>query len=361
MEQLSGLFFWVFLASFISIWIVKALTVKFEWVSMPQIDRWNIRTVSLHGGVGFFPVIAISLGYLIFQNYSELTTSIGVIDGDQKQFEIILSILLGSLVMFILGFVDDIISCRPTVKIAFQLIASIIFIYNGGGFLIFETEALNIFITLLWFFVVINAVNLMDNMDGLTTGVVIISLIFLIFNSILGVDGTFPLSVYSSVIMLSSLLAFLFFNWSPATIFMGDSGSLSIGFILAALLIPSPINNYLGITQNDHLSTPVMSLLIPILIIVTLLFDVVFVTITRFLEGRSVMKGGKDHTSHRLVRGGLTEKKSILLIFSLSIIGGVGSVVLLTVNNGYGIFFTLFSIVILLIFKGIYLSRISSS
>ena len=67
MEQLSGLFFWVFLASFISIWIVKALTVKFEWVSMPQIDRWNIRTVSLHGGVGFFPVIAISLGYLIFK------------------------------------------------------------------------------------------------------------------------------------------------------------------------------------------------------------------------------------------------------------------------------------------------------
>jgi len=361
MVQLIELFFLVLVASSFLIWIVKLLSVKFKWESRPQGDRWNARKVSLYGGAGFFPIITFGFCFLFFQNYSELVLYFNDTFEGRSQNNILLSILLGSVSMFILGLVDDINNCRPIVKIITQIIATGFFIYGGGGFSIYESNMLNIVITLFWFFIVINAVNLMDNMDGLASGVVIIALIFLIIISNPNTTGLFPLSIYISVITASSLLAFLFFNWIPAKIFMGDSGSLPIGFILAALLIPGPINSYLGITQDSYLSTSVMSLLIPMLIIVTLLFDIAFVAITRFLEGKSIMQGGKDHTSHRFVRSGLTEKQSIILIFSLSITGGVCAVLLLIVDSGYGIFFTLFSIFILLILQGTYLSRVPSS
>ena len=282
MQNIIELFFLALASSFFLVWMVKILTVKFRWVSVPQVNRWNSRTVSLHGGVGFFPVIALGFVFLIFQSHSE---SISVVTKDPWQLNILISILLGSTIMFILGFVDDIFNCNPIVKVLVQAISVAIFVYNGGGFLVFESVLLNTLVTFFWFIIVINAVNLMDNMDGLASGIVVISLIFMIFSSALGMDDVFPLSVYMGVIVIASLLAFLLFNWMPATIFMGDSGSLSIGFILASLLIPSPINHYLGIVQGENLLTIFVLFLTPSLIIIVLLFDVMFVTITRFFDG----------------------------------------------------------------------------
>lgn len=356
--QLIGLFISILLASIALLWVVKLVTIKCGCVSKPRKDRWNTRVVSLHGGVGFFPIIAIGFLYLIFQNYDESSKVLVSIFKNMGVLSVLISILLGSFILFILGLLDDIYNCKPVVKIITQLIVSGIFIYSGGGFSVFEVDAFNIIITCLWLVVVINAVNLMDNMDGLSSGVAIISIMFLIMTFFLNSHEVIPLSIYIGTIFLGSLFAFLFFNWFPSTIFMGDSGSLSIGFILATLIIPGSINNYLGILQDGSMLSMIVSFLVPILLILAFLFDTTFVSITRILSNKSILKGGRDHISHRLVISGITEKKSALLIYLFSLISGVCALLLLMAGDILSVIFVVLPIFFLMIFSGRYLSKV---
>jgi UDP-GlcNAc:undecaprenyl-phosphate/decaprenyl-phosphate GlcNAc-1-phosphate transferase len=351
------LVFSIFITSFLLLELVKRICYRSDWVSKPRSDRWSRRITALHGGVGFFPVILAGMIYVAF-NYSN------VLDLDNirtifelKQLKLLQAILVGSVLLFIMGLLDDVYNFKPIIKIFLQLIAVGIYLNSGGMFVIFEANTLNLFITCIWIIGVTNAVNLMDNMDGLSSGVVLIASIFFIIISMSGVDSEIPLLTYIGVILSTSLLAFLFFNWQPASIFMGDSGSLSIGFLLATLLIPCPINNFLGINQDHNVLTPLLSLLIPLSLAAVVLFDLLLVSITRLLNNKKITQGGQDHASHRLVFRGLSERKAVLVLYLFSIISGSTALLLQRIESLYAIFFITLIFAILIIITGFYLGR----
>jgi UDP-GlcNAc:undecaprenyl-phosphate GlcNAc-1-phosphate transferase len=167
-------------------------------------------------------------------------------------------------------------------------------------------------VTIAWIVGITNAFNLLDNMDGLCAGVGAIAVVFL---SLL-FWGTAPDAALIALIAAGALGAFLIFNFNPASIFMGDCGSLVIGFIIAVLSL------YFSETQAanslSNFTVPLMLLLVPI-------FDTTLVTLIRLLSGRKASIGGKDHTSHRLVLMGFSERRAVLFLYGIGIISGISA------------------------------------
>ena len=224
--------------------------------------------------------------------------------------------------MFILGLIDDIWPVQPLTKILSQIAVSSLFIHAGGVFNIFTYDLLNTLLTYLWFLVIINSLNMLDNMDGLAVGIASLSVIYLVLISVTP-SGNSPLIIPLGITMLATLIAFWFFNYSPASIFMGDSGSLSIGFILAALTIPGELNYNFGLSVDTKIETYIL-LFAPTALLSVQIFDFSFVTINRLLQGKKPYIGGKDHTSHSLVKLGMSNKKAV---FSLYFLGGLGGAI----------------------------------
>jgi UDP-GlcNAc:undecaprenyl-phosphate GlcNAc-1-phosphate transferase len=233
---------------------------------------------------------------------------------DQKLFIDRWSIIIGIIIMFAIGLYDDFKHISPPIKLAFQILASTIVIFFGNNTIdFFRWPIANILLTFFWLVGITNAINLLDNMDGLAGGVALIASGFLsIF---------FWKSGYSELLVLSlslagSILGFLVFNFPPAKIFMGDSGSMFLGFSLAALAIArrTQASNILAI-----IGVPTLVFMLPIL-------DTGLVTITRILRGQSPAVGGKDHTSHRLVAFGLSERQAVLVLYGIAIISGLASI-----------------------------------
>ena len=222
-------------------------------------------------------------------------------------------IVLGS-VAFLIGLYDDIVGIFPSLKMLF-FICLAIFCFN---FEIKLFPSLPLYIslpfTIFWISGIINAINLIDNMDGLSSGVSSITLCFISYLSFYqGNEVIFT----ASLALLGACLGFLIFNFYPAKIFMGDSGSLFIGLILSILSLKVAGN---ATNIFSTLLVPTMLLLFPI-------FDTTLVTINRILNKTPISKGGVDHTSHRLVGFGLSEKRVVILLYFVSIVFGLVAII----------------------------------
>ncbi|PQV62483.1 UDP-N-acetylmuramyl pentapeptide phosphotransferase/UDP-N-acetylglucosamine-1-phosphate transferase [Abditibacterium utsteinense] len=209
--------------------------------------------------------------------------------------------------MFAAGLYDDWRELKPLHKLIPQLIAAGIFVW------IFYITSPPIVLWLVpfaivWIIGITNAVNLLDNMDGLSSGVsCLISFFMAAYAAYIG--DTFI--ALGSIVLAGATAGFLVFNFNPAKIFMGDCGALFIGYSLAALSL---------ISQKRLLSSDLFSaLLLPTLILATPLFDTLFVAVVRFVKGRPVSLGGRDHTSHRLVMLGLSEKRAVLWLYAITV------------------------------------------
>ena len=225
-------------------------------------------------------------------------------------------LLAGSALMFLIGIYDDIKPLTPPVKMAGQLLAAGIVVFSGYRTEFFSTELPNILLTVVWLVGITNAINLLDNMDGLAGGISFITACLLSF-FFWHTPGQEQLLLLS-LTLAGAILGFLIFNFPPASIFMGDSGSLFLGFTLAALAIARKpqASNVFAI-----MSVPTLIFLLPIL-------DTTFVTFTRLLRGQSPAQGGRDHTSHRLVAFGLSERQAVLVLYALALGAGItGAVV----------------------------------
>jgi len=325
------------------VWVVRNISSQKGWLVMPREDRWHRKPVALYGGVGFVPVL---LGVQIFFLLTPQTQS----------FYLQVSLLLGTVILFTLGWLDDVFSFGPLIKLIVQMVASSSFIFFGGVLSVTSFFYIDLIITSVWFLIIINALNMLDNMDGLAVGVAIISLFCLV---LLSFDPTnkASLAVLLAVPFIGALIAFWFFNKAPATIFMGDAGSLSIGFILASLSIPSTLNNYFGVDfiNNEKL----LLFLFPVLLMAVPLMDLCFVSVTRILRGKKPYIGGRDHSSHVMVLLGNTEKQSVSALYLLTFMGGL---IALTVK-----FYTFIGVVLfgvyffLLLFFAIYKAAKSKS
>ncbi|HBX71102.1 MAG TPA: hypothetical protein DEH25_17425 [Chloroflexi bacterium] len=288
--------FWIALAfSLLLVPLVRKISLRFGLVDAPKVDRWHTRPTPKVGGIAMFA--AFALAFLIA----------ALIEPPQ---EIHWALLVGSLITFSLGVLDDFKHLSPAAKLIGQIIAAAIVVFFGRNLDFFDLEILNIIFTFGWLIGITNAINLLDNMDGLAGGVALIAALAL--SLMFWQIGAFNLLLIS-LALGGSILGFLVFNFPPASIFMGDAGSLFLGFTLASLAIAQVprASNLLAI-----LGVPTLIFLLPIL-------DTTMVTITRILRGQSPAQGGRDHTSHRLIAFGLSERQTVLALYGVALLSGI--------------------------------------
>jgi UDP-GlcNAc:undecaprenyl-phosphate GlcNAc-1-phosphate transferase len=251
-----------------------------------------------------------------------------------------------ALAMGAVGLVDDIRPLRPQVKLVAQIVLAGLLVERDFVLRLTGVPVLDVVLTLVWVVGVTNAFNLLDNMDGLAGGMAVIAggFRFALFR----LDGDVGAATMTAG-FVGAVLGFLVRNAPPARIFMGDAGSLFLGFFLSGLCLVVDAAYYSrGITAV--LAIPVLLVLIPI-------FDTTFVTVTRLLRGQPVTQGGRDHTSHRLVALGGSERRALAVLFGLSILGG--GVALLTYRADIGTAVVLLPLLLVgLALLGIHLSRV---
>jgi UDP-GlcNAc:undecaprenyl-phosphate GlcNAc-1-phosphate transferase len=290
--------------SLILIPLVRKVSFKVGRVAIPRTDRWHRSPTPALGGVGVF--LAFSLGILMMILVSPTTPSLAMR----------WSILLGSGLMFLLGLIDDFKRLSPPMKLSGQILAATLVIFFGRNTInFFPWPIANIILTFFWLVGITNAINLLDNMDGLAGGVALIASAILSYFFWGGQNMDLWLLV---TCLAGGILGFLFFNFPPAKIFMGDSGSLFLGFTLASLSIARR-------TQASNVFAVVM---VPTLLFLLPILDTALVTVTRILRGQSPAQGGTDHTSHRLIAFGLSERQAVFVLYGVALISGVAAVAL---------------------------------
>ncbi|HWC02829.1 MAG TPA: hypothetical protein VHF87_08665 [Methylomirabilota bacterium] len=308
--------------------VCERLARRAGLVVEPRTDRWHRRPVALLGGV------AIMLGVL---------PALAWVGGLRQR---LVALTLVALAMGVVGLVDDLRPLRPPVKLVAQIALAALLVELNFVLRLTGVPVLDVLLTLLWVVGVTNAFNLLDNMDGLAAGMAIIAGGFRLALFLL--DGDIAAATMTAG-FVGAVAGFLVRNAPPARIFMGDAGSLFLGFFLSGLCLVVPASYYSrGITAV--LAVPVLLVLIPI-------FDTTFVTITRLLKGQPVSRGGRDHTSHRLVALGGSEGRALVILFGLSILSG--GVALLTYRAALGTAAVLLPLLLVgLALLGIYLSRV---
>jgi UDP-GlcNAc:undecaprenyl-phosphate/decaprenyl-phosphate GlcNAc-1-phosphate transferase len=298
-----------------AIWLLLHTPLAARLGAAPREDRWHERTTPVLGGIGIFA--GILTGFWV-------AVAVGAAPASRE----LVAILGGCAILFVAGLLDDLFSLGPIPKLAAQIAAALLVIFNGltiSGLI--SNDLLAGVVALIWLVGMTNAFNLLDNMDGLAATLAAIAAVFFAIDA---------LEVHKShgVLALSLALAlacagFLPFNLrygKSAAVFMGDSGSQVLGFLLAAL----------GLTASWKVAgTTVATLLLPILILAVPILDTTLVTVVRLLDGRPVYQGGRDHTSHRLVYHGLSEKRAVVLLAVISAALGTTSLFYSVLDNAW--------------------------
>ncbi|MBI3988604.1 MAG: undecaprenyl/decaprenyl-phosphate alpha-N-acetylglucosaminyl 1-phosphate transferase [candidate division NC10 bacterium] len=296
MEYLSPLirpFLIAFLSSLLLTPLLRRAAMGIGFIDDPKPHKFHKAPTALLGGVGIYTAFALAL----------LLTR-----GLDRPLR---GILLGATLLLILGLVDDRQGMNPWTKLLGQTIAAASAVLAGIQISFLFTPYLNIPITLLWIVGITNTFNLLDNMDGLSAGVAFIAAsTFAVLASRYAEVGPEQLpAVVAAISLAGACLGFLVYNLKPASIFMGDAGSLVVGYVLASVAA-------LGSWKSP--TTPT-SVLIPLLVLAYPIFDTILVTILRWRRGLPIFQGGKDHSSHRLVSLGLSELEVVLLIYLFSL------------------------------------------
>jgi UDP-GlcNAc:undecaprenyl-phosphate GlcNAc-1-phosphate transferase len=278
--------------------LCRSLAIRFKYVATPREDRWHRRPVALFGGVA----IAITL-FACAAGFGLLTA-------------LPLLSITGAL-MFVVGFVDDLISLKPATKLIAQIALASSLLFFDYRLNWAESMTLDLLLSLVWIVGLTNAFNLIDNMDGLCGGVALIVGLSLLVDLLPGAAGTNALAEATYLaILLGAIGGFLVYNLHPASIFMGDSGSLLLGFTFAAVTVSTGHQTPIRSDILSIIAAPALVLLFPI-------FDTTLVTLSRWLSGRRASQGGRDHSSHRLVAIGLSERRAVMVLWLLAAIGGV--------------------------------------
>jgi len=229
------------------------------------------------------------------------------------------AILVGATLIVVVGVTDDINSTliSPKLKLFLQTIAAIIAVYLGVSIDFFPFDWMDWIFSIMWIVLITNSFNLLDNMDGLSSGVAAISA--LIFLSIASYQGQIFIALILSV-FIGSVLGFLKYNYNPSSIFMGDAGSLFLGYILATLTISASY-----VTAE---SSSLLPALMPVIILSIPLFDTISVIIIRIREHRPIYVGDKRHLSHRLVDMGFSPRSAVNTIYLLTFTIGLAAFLL---------------------------------
>src|ERR1044072_7791730 len=308
--------------------LVRAVARRFGFVAKPKSDRWHKKPTAMLGGAAIWlSVVIVYLGFSLKITYSR-------------------EILLASTFLFFVGLVDDLIHIKPYQKLIGQILGSAFVVYYGLSLPWTGSVIINMALAIFWLIGITNAINLLDNMDGLASGIAVIAAGFLALSFVNSGQYTEALI---SLIFAGALLGFLVYNSNPASIFMGDCGSMFVGFFLAS----SALINVSGGRSRSLL--PVLA--VPILVLFIPIFDTTFVTVLRKLSGRAASQGGRDHTSHRLVALGTSERHAGWMLYGLGALSGVLSLLVQRVKLDVSLA-AIAGFTVLLTLLGVYLAGV---
>lgn len=306
--------------------IVKATAFHVNALDIPNGRKVHTKPIPRLGGLSI--IAGFLLGYMLFCEPSDLMNSI----------------LIGSFIILVTGMVDDINPIPAKVKFIFQLLAVLVVVIYGNinlsyltvfGYII-DFNWFTIPLTVLFLLTCINCMNFIDGLDGLASGVS--AIYFLTVGIISLLMGRIGIYYVISLVMLGSTLGFLVHNFNPADIFLGDSGSMFLGYIIGVVAL-------LG-----YKSVVLTSLIIPLLILAIPLLDVAFAIIRRKLKGESMAKPDKSHIHHQVLRITSSQRKTVLIIYVIQILFSIASIVYVLHNQKLGYIIYGILMVILIVF-----------
>ena len=288
----------MFLTSLILVPLVKTIAIHINAIDIPNERKVHKRPIPRLGGLAIF--LTFMLGYMLYARESTM----------------MLSVLMGSFLIVLCGIVDDINPVRAKYKFIVQLVAAATVVVYGHltlneitvfGLNIFFNSPWNYIVTILFMVSIMNAMNLIDGIDGLAAGIstiyfLTIAIIAFILNQMGGLD------IILSIIMAGATLGFLVHNFPPASIFMGDTGSLFLGYIISVIAL-------LGFK-----AATLTSIVIPVCILAIPIFDTAAAIIRRTINGESISKPDKEHLHHQLLKMKFSPRVTILIIYTITIL-----------------------------------------
>ncbi len=306
-----------FLMSFTGTFVVRRVARHRGFVDEPGGHKQHAEPVALGGGIAiawtvFVPVLAATC-------LAAAGVRWGVPDwvpefvrfhlpGVESKGPAVLAVLSGGILLHVVGLADDVKAMGPWVKLLAEVCVAL-YLSLGFNISILELEALprfvSVILTILWIVGITNAFNFLDNMDGLSAGVAAIA--GSIFAAAAFSSGQIFVPIVT-LILVGAVLGFLVFNFQPATVFMGDSGSLVIGYLLAVLIVLTTFYD------PDRQLKPA-GVFLPVVVLAVPLYDVASVCVRRIKAGVSVFRGDRRHFSHRLVERGFSERAAVLTIY----------------------------------------------
>jgi UDP-GlcNAc:undecaprenyl-phosphate GlcNAc-1-phosphate transferase len=300
-----ALFFGALFVSLILTPLIRLVSLKLNLVDLPSARKIHTLAISRVGGVAIFISFTACIGMAFFIR-NAITTEIF----DSERFYYLMA---GGFLIFMTGLVDDIMNLNATVKLAMQVVAGTIAYFGGLVITVFSfpmvdyisVGSLSYPLTILWFLLIINAVNLIDGLDGLAAGVALLACLILTLSGSLSREFA---AAAAFACLSGAILGFLKYNFNPATIFMGDSGSYFIGYMIAGLSLFGSIKSHTAVT----IFITLLALGIP-------LSDTVVAALRRYMLGSKIFSPDKKHFHHQLIQRGFSHRNTVLLLYLITL------------------------------------------
>lgn len=337
-----------FISTIVLSFLINGLFLKFASNlgirnTSDTIIRWSASAKPSLGGISFYLIFLLSIAsYSIFFEHSQVLIN--------KQ---ILGLLAACTLAFLLGLSDDAYDTKPLLKLIIQICCGLILISTGTCITLFSNVYINYAFSLFWIVALMNSINMLDNMDGITSIVSISIIVGALFILYFNKSGH---NIHTIILIgvLSALIGFLFYNWHPAKIFMGDTGSQFLGLFLAAIGIKyfwTPLDTniiHANINDTKQFFISILAFAIPII-------DTTTVVINRLRRGKSPFVGGKDHTTHNFFFMGLTEKRIAIMYAGICFLNMfLNYLIIIHIKEWSYIHIILFSIYFILLFYFFY-------
>ncbi len=283
--------------------LVRYAAIQLGILDQPSARKVHLAPVPLMGGAAIYLAFIVALA----------------VWGERSYVNEVVGIFVGATLVSLIGALDDSRGVGSYLKLAFQIAAACILILSGVQVRLFN-GFLDIALTLLWVVGITNAFNLLDNMDGLSAGVATVASAF--FTLLAAMSGQYLVGTLAAALG-GACVGFLVYNWNPARVFMGDTGSLFLGFLLAAV----------GIKLRFPANSASITWMIPVLILALPVFDTSLVFLSRLRRGKNPLTtAGKDHLSHRLARLTGSQREAVLLCYLVTGATGLASIFLTQAN-----------------------------
>jgi UDP-GlcNAc:undecaprenyl-phosphate GlcNAc-1-phosphate transferase len=344
------LLFGSFVLSLLLTALARKFALRIDFVSKPASDRFAERIVPLGGGIAIFANLAIIIlasaavvkflavpGHLDWLGESVTIHTAGFLNKIGR----LMIILFLVFILFALGLWDDKKHLGPFCKLGIQFVVAFAaaFFADIRVELFIESKIITSLLSALWIVLIINAFNFLDNMDGLSAGIAVIT------SSILFTAAALNGQVFIgglTLVFIGTLLGFLVFNFPPAKIFMGDAGSLVVGFFVAMLSLRTTY-------YNQAQSGQWYPVLVPLVVMAVPLYDFISVTLLRICQGKSPFVGDTQHFSHRIKKHGLSDAQTVLTLYLATLCTGLGATFLYQVNLAGAILIFIQTVMVLFI------------